>query len=131
VTEFDPFEGESTANEDEEMQAVEQTPFQKDLRITTASALLTDDEFESEPAALGFEPDNKYLSFQILGEQDWPDVSRHQLWKQRFYVLSPRGTVGVVPWPGSRIIWPWETGWGSDLHRAQVDSFLKEPEKKK
>jgi hypothetical protein len=115
-------------------QSAPDTPFQSLSRasrlpaMTTASALI---EEESEPADLGFEPDNRYLSFQILGEQDWPDVSRHQIWKQRFYVLSPKGIVGVVPWPGSRIIWPWETGWQADMHRDIVTSLLKEPEREK
>jgi len=105
------------------------TPYERDLgsRITTAAAL-THDEFE--PADLGFEPDNRYLTFEILGEQDWPTITSHQIWKTRFYVASPRGTVGVVPWAGSRVIWPWERAWGTDLHRAEVESFLKEDEKK-
>jgi hypothetical protein len=108
------------------------TPYEREIasRVTTASALLPDDEFNQEPAELGFEPDNKYLSFPILGEEEWPDIPRHQIWKTRFYVVSPRGTVGVVPWAGSSVIWPWERAWGTDLHRAQVETFLKEPEKK-
>ena len=106
------------------------TPYQKELRtqmLVTASDLI---DHEDEPAELGFEPDNKYLSFQIIGEQDWPDVRRHQLWKQRFYVISPRGVIGLVPWPGSRIVWPWDAGWTVDSHKEKVDSLLKEEKKK-
>jgi len=106
------------------------TPYEREVgaRITTAAALAEDDF--SEPADLGFEPDNRYLSFEIVGEQDWPTNTRHQLWKRRFYVRSPRGTIGVVPWAGSRVIWPWEAAYGADLHRSEVESFLKEDEKK-
>ena len=32
-----------------------------------------------------------------------------------FYVRSPRGTIGWVPWIGSAIAWPWEIAWEADL----------------
>lgn len=32
-----------------------------------------------------------------------------------FYVQTPRGTVGWVPWIGSVVAWPWERAWTADL----------------
>lgn len=95
--------------------------------LMKASDLL-DPGHEESPEDYGFEPDNKYMGFQIVGEDRWPDVPKHQVFKQRFYVESNRGTVGLVPWPGSQVVWPWEVAWTVDLYRDTVTSLLK-PEK--
>lgn len=55
----------------------------------------------------------------------------HRLYKEGFYVTSPRGLVGFVPWVGAQVIWPWEAGWAMDLHRTEVESFLRPEPKKK
>lgn len=90
-----------------------------------------------------FEPGGRYKGFEIIDREHWPpeadvmpDASKgivgHANQKQRFYVRSMSGKTGLVPWPGSQIVWPWEAAWKQDLYRAEVQSFLKEePEKKK
>ena len=64
----------------------------------------------------------------------WPAdewTPNHQLrYEHRFYVESPSGTPGLVPWPGSMVIWPWERAWSQDMNRTEVQSMLKEDEKK-
>jgi len=32
-----------------------------------------------------------------------------------FYVKSPRGTIGWVPWIGSSVVWPWDLAWEVDM----------------
>ena len=82
-----------------------------------------------------FEPGGLYRGFRMIPEHLWPAdewTPRHQArFPQRFYVESPSGTPGLVPWPGSQIVWPWERAWSVDLHREQVESFLKPDEEKK
>ena len=53
--------------------------------LVRASALL-DPDYEENPEDLGFEPENKYINIPIVGEERWPDVPRHQVFKQRIYV---------------------------------------------
>lgn len=97
-----------------------------DLRasLVTASQIA---EVEDDQGDFG--PDG-YKGFAIVERHLWPDEPQHAIWAQRFYVASPLGSLGVVPWAGSTIIWPWMKAWQADLHREQVDSFLREPEKK-
>lgn len=78
-----------------------------------------------------FEPGDLYKGFKILGHGDWPDVRAHERLHRRFYVVSPEGTVGLVPWEGSQIVWPWEAAWQQDLHRSEVQSFLKDDRKER
>jgi len=114
-----------------------------DLPNTTA----TDEEMQSLPAGLGtardllagldedegdFEPGGLYKGFRIIPQHLWPDEPRHAArWPSRFYVHTDRDTPGLVPWVGSQIVWPWERAWHADLHREQVESFLKEDKKEK
>lgn len=78
-----------------------------------------------------FEPGGRYRGFQILPRHLWPDEPQHARWGEtRFYVTSPSGAVGMVPWAGSVIVWPWDAAWNLDLHREQVQTFLKDDEKK-
>lgn len=99
------------------------------LPLTTASALT--DEI-SEPAELGFGPDGRYKGFQIIPSGQLPPglPAVHAGLSERFYVASPRGNVGLVPWAGSVVVWPWERGWLQDLSRSNVQSLLR-PEKAK
>lgn len=46
-----------------------------------------------------------------------------------FYVISPRGTIGWVPWVGSIIAWPWEAAWEAD--RVEHGDPDPKPERKK
>jgi hypothetical protein len=89
-----------------------------------------------------WEPGGKYKGFEVLPREEWPSVSDvmpdpekgivgHANQARRFYVVSATGMVGLVPWDGSQIIWPWEAAWRQDMHRTSVESFLKEEPKKK
>lgn len=72
----------------------------------------------------------RYRGFLILDGIPPETPATHQSLPRRFYVTSPNGTPGLVPFPGSTVIWPWERGWVQDLHAEKVDSLLR-PEKKK
>jgi len=83
-----------------------------------------------------------YKSFPIIPRSEWPDVADvmpdpkngvvgHANQKGRFYVRSPKGTIGLVPWDGSQVVWPWDAAWAQDMYRPQVESLLKEEPKKK
>lgn len=95
--------------------------------LTSASALAETEE----PDEGDFGPDGDYKGFPILAQRPKGVPSTHSTLELRFYVSSPLGAVGLVPWPGSKIIWPWERGWVQDLHRETVTSFLKPQEEKK
>lgn len=88
-----------------------------------------------DPDQGDFEPGGLYKGFRILPSHLWPAdewTPSHQLrYPGRFYVESPAGTPGLVPFAGSMVVWPWERAWSQDLNRPQVDSLLKEPEKEK
>lgn len=92
--------------------------------LTTASSL------QEEEDAGDFEPGGLYKGFEILPPADWPSVKAHMSLTRRFYVRH-NDTLGVVPWPGSRIVWPWEAAWEQDLARVEVDTFLRPEGKKK
>ena len=94
--------------------------------LVTAASLLDPDE---DPDQGDFEP-GRYKGFEILPESEWPVVKKHTHIKGRFYVRN-NDTVGMVPWPGSMIVWPWEAAWERDLYRETVTSFLKEEKKEK
>ena len=74
-----------------------------------------------------------YKGFPVLPREGWPadHETLHGNQKRRFYVISPAGTVGLVPWDGSQIIWPWDQAWVQDLHRSEVQSLLKEEKPRK
>jgi len=94
--------------------------------LTSAASLQDPDDWDDGD----FEPGGRYKGFVMVpAPERVPDA--HAAHPHRFYVASPRGTIGLVPWAGSKIIWPWEQGWEQDLHRSQVQSLLKEPEKEK
>jgi hypothetical protein len=123
VTDFDPFEEETSSTAtDEEMQTLP-------AGLTSARDLLPQGYDEDEG---DFEPGGRYKGFPILPPHLWPDEPAHAArWPNRFYVSTDRDTPGLVPWPGSQIVWPWERAWSVDLHREQVQSFLKEEKGKK
>lgn len=91
--------------------------------LVTASSLMDGEE----PDEGDFEP-GRYKGFEILPPSEWPAVKAHAHITRRFYVRF-NDTVGLVPWSGSVIVWPWERGWDADLHRTEVQSLLKEPKK--
>jgi hypothetical protein len=97
--------------------------------LVRASDLVAADEDVGD-----FEPGGRYKGFTILSEDEWPDhlpASHGRAFPGRFYVYSPLGKVGLVPWPGSVIVWPWEQAWHTDLHRDEVQSLLREEKKEK
>ena len=51
-----------------------------------------------------------------------------------FYVKSPQGKVGLVPFPNSTVVWPWETAaWAQDLapeNQGKIRRDLKPSERK-
>jgi len=48
-----------------------------------------------------------------------------------FYVQSPRGTIGWVPWIGSVVAWPWEAAWEADLvEKGEPDPKPSEQKKR-
>ena len=97
--------------------------------MTTARSLLPEGYDEDEG---DFEPGGLYKGFRIIPQHLWPDEPRHAArWPTRFYVSTDKDTPGLVPWVGSQIVWPWERAWHVDLHREQVQSFLKEEKKEK
>jgi hypothetical protein len=58
---------------------------------------------------------------RVLPQARWPKglpKTHASRWGQRFYVESGDGTVGLVPWPGSQIVWPWEQAWLVDMGRV-------------
>ncbi len=93
-----------------------------------------------EPSAAQLSPDEgewyqpypERGRFRVLPESRWPrNLPKEQAerWgKQRFYVETDRGTVGLVPWPGSHVVWPWESGWVPDTRAITADA---KPEGKK
>lgn len=62
---------------------------------------------------------------KVLPEARWPrDLPKgHALrWPNRFYVETEKLTVGLVPWPGSHVVWPWEAGWQPDVSAVAGDA---------
>jgi len=95
-------------------------------QIIRASELL-----EAEEDAGDFGPGNLYKGFAILPEPPLDAPEAHGRYLNGFYVVSPRGMLGFVPWPGSVVVWETEAGWVQDLARAKVDTFLRPEGKKK
>ena len=103
-----------------------------EIDLTAVKSLLTRgvEGVESDPADF---KDGCYKGFPVLEASQLPAglPGVHASLPGRFYVASPLGAVGLVPWEGSKIIWPWEAGWVQDLHRENVQSLLKPTEEKK
>lgn len=108
--------------------------------LTTARSLLPadydEDEGDFEPSPEG----TRYKGFLLVAPSEWPPeahvwpsegVAGHANQKARFYVLSPAGRVGLVPWPGSKVVWPWDAGWLQDAYRSEVTPLLKDEKEKK
>jgi hypothetical protein len=117
-------------------------PLPAGARLVTARSLLPPDydedqgDFEPSPEGL------RYKGFLVVDREDWPveadvmpDASKgivgHANQERRFYVYSPGRVIGLVPWPGSLVVWPWESAWIQGLYRPQVTSLLKEEKKEK
>ena len=95
--------------------------------LLRASQLLDPDDDQDEG---DFEPGGLYKGFEIIPPREWPHVPAHAVLQRRFYVRF-NDTMGLVPWPGSKIVWPWENAWEQDLHREEVETFLKPEDEKK
>src|SRR4030095_14883871 len=84
---------------------VNRGPSLSDVRavLTTASALTSDQVEESDFVG------DTYKGFPIIPRSQIPKSlpQAHAALELRFYVLSPLGAVGLVPWPGSKIVLPW------------------------
>lgn len=78
-----------------------------------------------------FGPGRTYKSFAILSEPPIDVPESHSRFHDGFYVRSPRGMLGFVPWPGSMVVWETEAAWEQDLYRPEVHSLLKEDPKEK
>lgn len=89
--------------------------------LTTASSLA-----EVEEDAGDFGPGATYKGFAILPEPPLDVPLSHSRLHNGFYVRSPRGMLGFVPWPGSVVVWETEAGWVQDLYRPEVISLLKD-----
>ena len=105
------------------------------------------EEEPPEPAELGFEPLGRYRGQDVVDVE--PQDARHAYLfdpktaptkrVRAFYVRSKQGTFGLVPWPGSTIIWPWEKAWEQDLYhekktpakKAAMAAFVKTHKGKK
>lgn len=83
-------------------------------------------DFEPSPEGL------RYRGFLVLDRGSWPRSlpKIHSIYPHRLYV-SYKELVGLVPWEGSVVVWPWDRGWDCDLHRDEVRSLLKEEKEKK
>jgi len=97
-------------------------------KLIVASDLLPEEERDPEPAELGFTLGDMYLSNKIVRDAPPQDPRHAYLFDpataptgrvRAFYVVSPEGTYGLVPWPGSTIIWPWEKAWEQDLYHEK------------
>jgi hypothetical protein len=80
-----------------------------------------------------YQPYPERPRMRVLPESRWPrDLPKAQAerWPQRFYVESETGIVGLVPWPGSQIVWPWEAGWRVDMHRPSSEDAKPESKPK-
>jgi hypothetical protein len=109
-------------------------------RLVSARSLVENpddlDAGDFEPSLSGM----LYKGFRIIPEHEWPaeahrypeeGVAGHANQKRRFYVESATGDIGLVPWEGSQVVWPWESGWDQDMYRPEVTSLLKEDKEKK
>jgi hypothetical protein len=103
--------------------------------LATARSLLPPDYDEDDG---DFEP-GLYKGFAILPPSEWPDeahrfptseLAGHANQRSRFYVRH-NDTVGLVPWPGSKVIWPWDEAWMQPDYRSDVTPLLKQEEEKK
>jgi hypothetical protein len=84
-----------------------------------------------------FWADGKYRKFEIVYVK--VQAKEHEyLFKQKtdrtFYVHDKEGNIGLVPFPNSTVVWPWEMGWLQDLapeNKGKVRADLRPSEKKR
>lgn len=99
------------------------------LRDALVPASMLEDPDDIDMGDYG--PGRTYKSFAILAEPPLDVPETHARFHDGFYVRSPRGMLGFVPWPGSMVVWETELAWEQDLFRPEVHTLLKEDEKKK
>lgn len=117
----DPFEGRRA--EDELPEPSEEAP----VAITPAGDACFPSDSQGMPKALKAIPakerpwfwkDMRYRGF-FIAHVSVQDPRHEYLFKQEtgraFYVKSPNGVVGLVPYPNSTIVWPHELAWTQDL----------------
>lgn len=79
-----------------------------------------------------YQPYPERPRLQVLPQARWlhdlPKAHAQRWGEARFYVQSETGMVGLVPWPGSHVVWPWEAGWLPDTRKIVADA---KPERKK
>ena len=81
-----------------------------------------------------YQPYPERPRLKVLPRVRWPrdlPKAHGERWPERFYVETGRGTVGLVPWPGSHVVWPWEAGWLVDMHRPSTADTKPEPKAKR
>jgi hypothetical protein len=134
----DPAEPPQPEDEDEAGLLSSSAEENREVSIPLPGLVRARDLIASEDLDQGdFEPGGLYKGFQILPREQWPPESDltpdpergivgHANQTRRFYVVSPLGTVGLVPWEGSQVVWPWEQAWRQDLYRPEVQTFLKD-----
>lgn len=99
----------------------------EELGLVSAASLL-DPEHDADEG--DFEP-GLYKGFEIVPPAEWPQVKAHLTITRRFYVRH-NDMIGLVPWPGSRVIWHYESAWEQDLFRSEVETLIRpEPRKKR
>lgn len=47
-------------------------------------------------------------------------------WHRAFYVRASDSTIGLVPFPNSTVVWPWEAGWIQDLARDSKEKMVQD-----
>jgi hypothetical protein len=80
-----------------------------------------------------YQPYPERPRFLVLPESRWPTdlpKAHAKRWPERFYVETETGVVGLVPWPGSHVVWPWEAGWKVDMHRPSSEDAKPEGKKR-
>ena len=77
-----------------------------------------------------YQPYPERPRFRVLPRVRWPrdlPVTHERRWgDRRFYIESDNGVVGLVPWPGSHVVWPWEAAWHPTIP-ADVASLRADP----
>jgi len=106
-----------------------------DESVSIPAELMRGSDFEEtppEPAELGLEPDDFYQGYKILRDLPPQDERHEYLFEgenpRAFYVLHAKrpddkgghhDVIGLVPWLGSTVIWPWEKAWEQDLYHEK------------
>lgn len=112
------------------------TPEQRQAALMHRLGLVFGSDLEERAPGkgeLGFWVDGTYRGMEIL---DLPaqDPRHAYLFDpataptgtvRSFYVRSPEGALGLVPWPGATPIWPAEKAWEQDLYHQQSEPAKK------